>query len=142
MATKAQLERDTIARRLADYCGMAYDDAVALRRIEMTLQRWGELECGDGNGVIERDEKTGVPYWYAANARYLGANDRRAYSRIADRERGALKRMAAIMAKYPGVIAYHQGDPRGCAVYVIRSQDVPAGASVDSCYTRGVAVCA
>ena len=29
--------------------GIKPDDAQALRRISMTLQRWHELECGDSN---------------------------------------------------------------------------------------------
>ncbi len=38
----------------------------ALRRIQMTLHRWAELEHGDGNDyaswAIERDDETGIPY--------------------------------------------------------------------------------
>lgn len=120
--------------------GITSDDALALRRISMTLHRWHELECGTGDGCIERDETTGVPYWYNANSRYLGANDRRAYRRIPDRERGALKRLAAIMAHYP-TLGYHvQTDPRGCALYILRPGDVPEGKSPHGYYSRGVAV--
>ena len=43
--------------------GIAPNDAVALRRISMTLQRWHEMECGDAAGnAVERDETTGKPY--------------------------------------------------------------------------------
>ena len=120
--------------------GIAYPDAKSLRRIAMTLHRWHEMECGTGDGAIERDEKTGVPYWYNANSRYLGANDRRCYSRIADRETGAKKRLASIMARYPTLQVYIQGDPRGAALYILRPGDVPEGGEVDSYYSRGVAV--
>lgn len=120
--------------------GISLDDAYTLRRIAMTLHRWHELECGDGNGCIERDEKTGIPYWYNSNSRYLGANDRRAYSRIPDREKGAQKRLAAVMVRYPELTAYVQTDPRGAALFILRPGDVPAGADVDSYYSRGVAV--
>jgi hypothetical protein len=120
--------------------GITPDDALALRRISMTLHRWYELECGTGDGCIERDEATGVPYWYNANSRYLGANDRRAYSRIPDRERGALKRLAAIMARYPGLSYHVQTDPRGCALYLLRPGDVPEGEDPDAYYSRGVPV--
>jgi hypothetical protein len=41
--------------------GISYDDAYALRRISMTLNRWFELECGTDAGAIERDETTGKP---------------------------------------------------------------------------------
>ena len=61
---------------------------------------------------------------------------------VADREAGALRRLAAIMApRKRRLIAYHQGDPRGCALYIVRRRDIPAGASVESFYNRGVAVC-
>jgi hypothetical protein len=43
--------------------GIERDDAMALRRIAMTLHRWHELECGSDSGAIERDEKTGKPFW-------------------------------------------------------------------------------
>jgi hypothetical protein len=120
--------------------GISWDDTIKLRRIAMTLQRWHELECGTGNGAIERDEKTGVPYWYNANSRYLAANDPRAYTRIPDREKGALKRLQAIMAKYAPLSYYVQGDPRGASLYILRPGDVPEGAQVDSYYSRGLAV--
>ena len=106
--------------------GVTYQDAQALRRISRTLHRWHELECGCDRGAIERDEETGVPYWYNPNTgtRY----------RTRDMETGALKRLNAIMARYPHLRAYVQGDPRGCALYVL-----PAGISVDS-YRNGIAV--
>ena len=54
-------ERMLVLERLGKL-GIGYDEAQALRRISMTLQRWGELECGDGNDYcswsIERDEGT------------------------------------------------------------------------------------
>ena len=34
--------------------GFTYDEAYSLRRIEMTLQRWAEKECGDGIKLPER----------------------------------------------------------------------------------------
>lgn len=121
--------------------GIAYDHAVQLRRISMTLHRWHELECGDGNGHIERDEETGLPRYFNDRARYLGANDvRRGYA-IADRERGALKRLAKILKNYPTLRSYIQGDPRGCALYILRPGDVPAGEADDAYYSPGIAVC-
>jgi len=113
--------------------GIAYDDAEALRRISMTLHRWHELECGDGNGCIERDETTGKACW-------LNSHSMRR-SPIPDREKGALKRLAAIMTRYPELDSYVQGDPRGSALYILRPGDVPPGGSADSYYNRGVVVC-
>ena len=130
--------------------GIAQGDALELRRISMTLHRWHELECGDGNGhgswCLARGKKdvggafeyddTGRPYLdYHSNS----GNTAR-YSLVADREKGAKKRLQAILARYPGFSAYVQGDPRGAALYVLRPGDVPAGADVSSCYNRGIAV--
>lgn len=118
---------DTLRR-----AGIEYDDAHALRRIAMTLHRWHELECGTDNGAIERDETTGKAYW-------LNAMSGRRYP-VADRETGAIKRLGKIMAKYPGLQSYIQGDPRGASLYILRPGDVPDGAEVDSYYSRGLAV--
>jgi hypothetical protein len=114
--------------------GIAREDTAALRRISMTLSRWSELECGSEHGAIERDETTGVPYWYNANASYVQANDPRCYTRVADLEAGALKRLERIAARYPELATYYQTDPRGAALYVGRKADMAV------CYTHGVAV--
>jgi hypothetical protein len=124
--------------------GFTYDEAHDLRRIEMTLSRWSERKCGDGsNWAIERDEKTGKPF----NV-YHGEGKPRRYP-IADREAGALRRMRAIVdarnqraALNDFVAAYHQEDPRGCALYIVKLADVPANGKLDQYYTRGLAVCA
>jgi len=130
--TESMLSRLTLALLQAtpnQQTGANYNearaDAEALRRISMTLHRWHELECGDGDGHIERDEKTGRPRYFDARSRYLAASDPRAWSAIPDREAGARKRLAAILARYPGLQAYVQTDPRGCALYILRPGDVP-----------------
>ena len=131
-------ERMLVLERLGEL-GIGYDEAQALRRISMTLQRWGELECGDGNDYcswsIERDEVTDKPYMVT-----YPHNGKSRRSPVADREKGALKRLQAIMSKYPDLLAYHQTDPRGCAVYLVRKSDVPEGTDIDSVYSRGIAV--
>jgi hypothetical protein len=111
--------------------GFSSDEADKLRRISMTLHRWCELECGDDGGCIERDESTGKAYW-------LNPNTMRRYP-IADRESGAKRRLAKIL-NGKQLSAYIQTDPRGAALYIIRPGDVPAGASVESCYTNGICV--
>lgn len=137
--------------------GFTDSEVASLRRINSTLQRWYELECGDGNGMIERDDATGKPYWVSYTRRYLGANDARMRSPVADRETGALRRLAKIMRdvnerRYVGNAAsalspncddlttYIQTDPRGAALYILRPGDIAAGDNVESCYTRGVCV--
>lgn len=121
--------------------GFAYEDAHALRRISMILHRWAELECGDANGnAIERDETTGKPRMYHSGRRFLGANDPRMWSSVPDREAGALRRLGAIMARYPSFTPYHQTDPRGAALYILRPTDIIPGHDIGSIYSRGIAV--
>jgi len=138
--------------------GLTRDEVDTLLRCQRTLHTWAEHEC---NGDIERDETTGKTY------RVYGqdipdATIRR--FRTPDRETGALKRIAAILAPHaptqytadtcpgrpcgadcdhssPGLTFYHQTDPRGCALYILRPGDVPAGSTVAACYSRGIAVC-
>ena len=121
--------------------GFSYDEAETLRRIEMTLSRWAELECGDEHGrAIERDETTGKPHMTYD----VGQNGMRVRYPIADRERGALKRLGRIMESHPEYIAYHQGDPRGCALYIVAKRDLEDNERdlpIESHYTRGIAVC-
>lgn len=113
--------------------GRTRADAEDLRRISMTLHRWHEYEC---NGQIERGETSGRPYFcYEENG-----HRRQSDSPIPDREAGALKRLAAIMQRYPSLSSYVQSDPRGCALYILRPGDVPAGESPDAYYSRGLAV--
>lgn len=113
--------------------GISFPDCVALRRISMTLSRWDELECGDGNDYaswsIERDEKTGLPY--LVTHPHKGPTRR---TRIPDREKGAEKRLAATMARYPALASYRQTDPRGASLYVGPRADMAV------CYTRGIAI--
>jgi hypothetical protein len=112
--------------------GISREDAEALRRISMTLRRWFELECGMDNGCIERDDETGKAFW-------LNSYTMRR-SPMADRETGARKRLAAIIARYPGLTAYVQGDPRGCSLYILTAEQLASEHGIDSIYTRGVAV--
>ena len=149
--------------------GISHTDAIALRRISMTLHRWHELECGDSNDYyyfcLVRGKRTstrekteqglnvrvdtfehddaGKPFIERhENRSTRGDGKYRAYwSPIPDRERGALKRLAAIMAHYPAFLSYVPGAPRGCALYILRPGDVREGASIDSCYSNGIAVC-
>lgn len=159
--------------------GFDYEDACALRRIAMTLHRWHELECGDsnqwGSWAIERGKKRcislqpyrytldhdpdhadgGEPYMVHHAYGHAGGQAVTSYTKIADRERGALKRLAAIMARYPQHVHYVQGDPRGPALYILRPEDyanakieceegkgtwTTFGEWLSANYSRGVAV--
>ena len=112
--------------------GIEQEDAKALRRISMTLRAWYEHEC---NGNIQRagEDGSGKPYWHSSGT------GKRLYA-VPDRERGAEKRLAAIMAKYSPLYAYLQTDPRGCALHILRPGDVPEGCDAGSYYSRGIAV--
>lgn len=113
--------------------GFTYEEFVQLRRIEITLQRWGEAEA---NGEIQRDDRDGKPY------RQFGrGNGPFKTVGICDREAGALRRLERIMARHPLLVAYHQGDCRGCNLYILHKPDVRAGEEIGSIYNRGLAVC-
>jgi hypothetical protein len=113
--------------------GMAFDDAIALRRISLRLHRWHELECGVDSGGVERDEKTNAVTWYDSRT---GAR-----SPYRDNETPALKKLTKIMSKYPFAWRYYvQGDPRGCALYILPPTVKDDGLPLDSIYNRGIAV--
>lgn len=124
--------------------GISHEDAVALRRISMTLRRWFEYECGTGEGQttysIERDgdEPDSKPFMRVQYPSSNGYVDRR--WPIADRETGARKRLAKIMQKYPTLTPYIQGDCRGPSLYILRQQDVPPNGDIGAYYSNGVAV--
>lgn len=190
--------------------GFTAAEIAQLRRIERTLHRWAEAECGDSNDhcswSIERAEPVkvtlGIPadsnghVWLfedgartadlgceisidspeavralkrkqARRDREVGKPFRVTYPHnpegkerriaIPDRESGALKRLARIVAARNerisernerelrvddgGVLFYHQTDPRGCALYLLRASDIGIGEKIESVYSRGVAVC-
>lgn len=102
--------------RTAQALSVTPETIEALRRCSMTLHRWHELECGDGNNwaswCLERDEATGIPYMVTYP--HTGKSRR---SRVADRETSTLKRVKRICAE-AGLYFYVQADPRGCALFV------------------------
>lgn len=154
--TKNERERMTRQENNLLELGFNFDEAESLRRISMTLRRWFALECGTDHGCIERDDATGKPYWVTevGNPR---AGFRRVQTLIADREAGAMRRLSKIMhavneRRFVGdsastlrpncddLTTYIQSDPRGAALYILRPGDIPAGSSVESCYTNGLCV--
>lgn len=146
--TKTERERRERLLSTLQSLGFTLNQSEALRRISNTLRQWYELECGDGHRCIERDEVTGRAY---CRNEYTGR-----LSPIADRERGALKRLAAIIrnrndrqpmeivdgkiVRPSSVSTYIQTDPRGAALYILRPGDVPVGCNPDSYYDRGICV--
>lgn len=144
--TKRERERLTALENILMTLGFTSEECDKLRRINSTLRRWHELECGINDGAIERDDATAKPYWVSEFGRRFP---------VADRETGALRRLAKIMRDVNGrrpekpsfiddlrddLTAYIQTDPRGAALYILRPGDVPNGFEPESCYTRGVCV--
>jgi hypothetical protein len=135
--------RDTKQQRISRFyermyeLGFTYDEINSLRRIEMTLSRWGEREC---NGEIERDEKTGKVF--SISHPYLaGLSNEPHYSLTADKETGALKRLNDIMLNHKSLWSYYQTDPRGCSLYIGRKADIRKDEKLECVYTRGFGVC-
>jgi hypothetical protein len=129
------------ARLAATLAALGFTDTQAdqLRRINSTLHRWHEMECGTDAGCIERDDDTGKPYLVTDYG-----NRRRRWP-VADRETGARRRLSAILAdrnsRSPDTLtAYIQTDPRGAALYILRPGDVPPGADAAAYYSRGICV--
>jgi len=127
--TKRQKTQDLYSR--ADRMGFTYSETEILRRAQITLHTWSEHEC---NGYIQRDEKTDQPHTY-------NTHTGKRIARTPDRERGALARIAAVMAAHPHLASYHQGDPRGCQLYILARDKIPAGESIAGYYAQGFAVC-
>mgnify|MGYP001600514252 CR=1 FL=1 len=130
--------------------GFTQDEADKLRRISMTLRRWHELECGTDAGCIEREGEDGDGKPFMTYERGNGPRGRYA---IPDREKGAHKRLAEIIAEHnerrgiplngcpdESVTPYIQTDPRGAALYILRPGDVPEGKDASAYYSRGICV--
>jgi hypothetical protein len=117
--------------------GFTATEAQALRGIAMTLSRWDEVEC---NGDIERDEATGKPFrcWDQYTRQQVTIRRR---SPVADREAGALRRLARILEAHPDLAAYHQSDPRGASLYIYPKAKMEPGQDIACWYSSiGTAV--
>ena len=134
--TKKERERITAMYYRLSELGFTFQECEALRRISMTLSRWGEREC---NGEVERDEKTGKPFHYSEIQTRSGWI--RKGHPVRDMETGAIKRANDIVRTHEGIDWYYQTDPRGAALYIYRHDDVIPGVSVECSYSSiGIAV--
>jgi len=114
------------------------EDAETLRRAELTLHRWDEKKCAwttvgmhGGSFALVRDED-------GDNKPYIefhpNVGMKTSWRKIPDREAGALSRVAEVCRRN-GLDYFHQGDPRGCALYISK-----AGAGMnDTNYNQFVA---
>src|SRR6267142_899639 len=78
---------------------LSFDEVNTLRRAQITLHRWAELECGDGNDYaswsIESAEATDIPFLCSYE------QDREIHrTRIFDREKGDIRRVSHICAHH------------------------------------------
>lgn len=109
--------------------GFDYHETEALRRISMTLSRWAEHEC---NGDIETDDD-GKAYRVNQGGPWNGWKVTR--YRVPNREAGAKRRLAKILANHPDFTYYHQTDPRGVALYLVnKAQSLYSLQTIDSNY--------
>ena len=134
--TKAEFIRRQHLENTLTGLGFTVDEVDQLRKISNTLRRWFERECGTDGGAIERDEETGKPFFRSSRGNRWP---------VPDLEAGAHKRLAALMAARNGrkavpLATYIQTDPRGVALYIMRSGDVPEGGDASAYYSRGICV--
>lgn len=130
MNLKNTLLQQTIEKRLKIL--LPLHDIDTLRRAQMRLHRWAELECGDADNYsswyITRD-KNGKTWKEVQHVRCSQSSYRVPYP---DYESGALKRIQTVCAAH-NLYYYHQTDPRGCALYISTEP------LTDINYTNGVA---
>ena len=90
--------------------GISDSHAMQLQAISRALHRLDEASCN--YGLTPRQEK---------------------------REENLEQKAMAIAREY-GSIAYHQSDPRGWSLYLVKPEQL-GGYSIDAVYDRGIAVC-
>ena len=129
MNRKEAMRQNEQESKLMDL-GITPTEAERLRKISLTLSNWGEHLCND----TEEDDEGKAYRIYNID----GPGPVKRYS-VPNLGAGAIRRLAAIMANYPHLWAYHQLDPRGAALYVGLVSRLD-GANIESVYTRGVCV--
>ena len=100
--------------------GITPKDADELQRISRSLHRLDEKSC---NGYQT----------------YGGEWDEAGEKKAEKREERIEAKGKAIAEKY-GFLFYHQSDPRGWSVYLVKPEELN-GYSLDSNYSRGLAIC-
>ena len=98
-----------------------------LIRLSRRLRRWHERLCGDSYGVVEEEEDGRCFFLTYEGHRY----------RVRNMGRAAERRVAEIMAKFPELVYYIQGDPRGPALYILNKEDVDPALPLASQYLKG-----
>lgn len=117
MTTKAQRAAEVI-QNLARY-GITATDAQKLRILANAMHRWDEKQCGDVDGTCIEYDDDGT-CWETWETR-VGPRGRR---KTVDQSAAHQRRLKRIMARYPELAAYEQTDPRGCALYIYRKDQL------------------
>ena len=128
MNTQEMLNFARICLRLSRH-GMFPEDVFKLIQCSRQMNRWGTAHC---NGDVQTDEDTGKIY------RYWGVGDKPPQLvSIPDRGKAILARASKI-ARAHHLYVYHQSDPRGCSLYLLRRKDMKNKDNIQ--YTNGVAL--
>lgn len=98
-----------------------------LRSLSKSLRAWNEKQC---NGEIQCDDR-GKCRLYLAD-RYGSFTI--PGPPLQNEKEAMLAKAQKIASKY-GAIVYHQEDPRGCALFVYKEQDLRSGQKIDCCYS-------
>ena len=160
--TKREKETRAFMYKNLQNLGFSFDDCEKLRRISMTLRRWYELECGTENAfgtsfAVERGYKSDEDHNYGS---FVCNFDGKPWIRVgrqtkegykvshhptADKEKGAIKRLEAIIKPFRRKLFYYlQTDPRGAALYIVPYSQLrrykKSKAQIDCCYSS-VGIC-
>ena len=102
--------------------------------LERKLQKWGEEEC---NGTIQWDDND-QPRRHAIQ--WDGSPSRQ--GRLVPNSEAKWLAEAEALAKQLGGHIYHQGDPRGCALYFYRDSDLEGRRfPIDQIYSSAALAC-
>ena len=104
--------------------------------IQRHLKKWAEDEC---NGFIQwQDQECTIPTRHNPDC-YGGASQ---YGRVIVNKEAKYLKEAESLASQCGAKIYHQGDPRGCVLYIYRDSDLEGRKfPIESCYSSAALAC-
>ena len=106
-----------------------------LKKYERICHEWAEMKC---NGTIQQEDGE-PPHRYVIDRYGTPTVDLGPFE---DEEAKAIRRANRIAAELGGLI-FHQGDPRGCALYFYTADELAKRSDpISSCYSMiGTAIC-
>ena len=102
-------------------------DWAKLCRLSRSLRTWNEKEC---NGQIQCDDNGEHRLYFADKYGSFTIPG----PTLGDQGEAILAKAQQIASKY-GAIIYHQEDPRGCALFIYKVQELRDGQRIDNCYS-------